>query len=132
VTTLLVDLTALDHLGSAQIALLVRIWKPLRKRDGRMIVQVTSDPIRDSFTAANLHLVWVLVFARDESLRVIRGATIPTQSPIRAGWRWGWIAACVAVVALVALIVSMVNRNAPQGAAGQPPVRGVTDSHFTP
>ena len=42
----IVDLTQLNYLGSAQLTLLVRVWKVIKGRDGQMIVELTdiADP----------------------------------------------------------------------------------------
>jgi anti-anti-sigma factor len=54
----IVDLTPLDYLGSAQLTLLVRIWKLLKGRDARMIVELKSPVVREVLKTAGLLNVW--------------------------------------------------------------------------
>jgi anti-anti-sigma factor len=58
---LLVDLSPLNYMGSAQVALLVRVWKMLKARDGKMVVQVHSDVVHKVLTIAGLHTLWDIV-----------------------------------------------------------------------
>ena len=53
-----VDLTPLDYLGSAQLTLLVRIWKLLKGRNARMIVELKSPVVREVLKTAGLLNVW--------------------------------------------------------------------------
>lgn len=57
---LLVDLTTLDYMGSAQVAMLVRVWKSIKPRNGAMAVQVKSPTVRQVLTIAGLHKLWLL------------------------------------------------------------------------
>jgi len=54
----LVDLTSLDYLGSAQLTLLVRVWKLLKGRNARMIVELKSPVVREVLKTAGLLNVW--------------------------------------------------------------------------
>jgi anti-anti-sigma factor len=54
----IVDLTPLDYLGSAQLTLLVRVWKLLKGRKARMIVELKSPVVREVLKTAGLLNVW--------------------------------------------------------------------------
>lgn len=65
---LLVDLTSLDYLGSAQVALLARIWKVLAAQNGAMSVQTNSPVVREVIRTAGLHRLWNLVDSHQKGL----------------------------------------------------------------
>jgi anti-anti-sigma factor len=67
-STLLVDLTSLDYLGSAQVALLARIWKVLAAQNGTMSVQTNSPVVREVIRTAGLHRLWSLVESQEQGL----------------------------------------------------------------
>ncbi|MEW4488672.1 STAS domain-containing protein [Thalassoglobus sp. JC818] len=54
----LVDLTQLDFMGSSLVALIVRIWREVKSRNGRLVV-VTSHPIvKETISLAGLDKIW--------------------------------------------------------------------------
>lgn len=57
----LVDLTALEYMGSSLVASIVRIWKAVREKNGRMVVVASNDRIADVLRATGLTKVWVVV-----------------------------------------------------------------------
>jgi anti-anti-sigma factor len=54
----IMDLSPLDYLGSAQVALLVRIWKAIKARNGRMVVYVTAPVVKEVLSTAGLAALW--------------------------------------------------------------------------
>jgi anti-anti-sigma factor len=68
-SSLLVDLTSLNYLGSAQVALLARIWKVLAAQNGAMAVQTNSPVVREVIRTAGLHRLWSLVESREQGLQ---------------------------------------------------------------
>ena len=74
--TVVVDLSQLDYMGSVQVALLVRLWKSIKNRKGRMVVQVTSPMVQEVLKTAGLDTLWDCAENRPEALHVlgIRGA----------------------------------------------------------
>src|SRR5262249_5312108 len=69
--TLIIDLTKLDYLGSAQLTLLVRLWKVIKGRDGRMIVELKTPVVREVLKTAGLLNVWEVVESRDAAFRLL-------------------------------------------------------------
>lgn len=57
----LVDLTALDYMGSSLVASIVRIWKAVKAQDGRMVVVASNERIVDVLKATGLTKVWTIV-----------------------------------------------------------------------
>jgi anti-anti-sigma factor len=66
--SILVDLAPLNYMGSALVALIVRIWKSVQEQEGRLVVVVQDDMVREVLTLAGLTKVWTIVGTRDEGL----------------------------------------------------------------
>lgn len=64
----LVDLSELNHMGSAMVALVVRIWKAATERDGRMVVVNRSDLVGEVLQISGLAGKWTIVPSRDDAL----------------------------------------------------------------
>lgn len=69
--TVVVDLSQLDYMGSVQVALLVRLWKSIKSRKGRMVVQVTSPIVQEVLKTAGLDKLWDFAETRPEALQVL-------------------------------------------------------------
>ena len=67
----IVDLTQLDYLGSAQLTVLVRIWKTIKERNGRMIVELKAPVVREVLKTAGLLNVWEFAESRDGAIRML-------------------------------------------------------------
>lgn len=102
-TSLLVDLTPLDFLGSAQVALLARIWKALSAQQGKMVVHVTSPVVRDVLKTAGLHRLWRIVESHEQGLEKLG----VNESGIRVvPTRWTIFPGLVALASLVVAAIS--------------------------
>ena len=65
--TVIVDLTPLNYMGSALVALIVRVWKVVKERDGQLVV-VNRDPlVFEVLRIAGLHNLWTIVETREEA-----------------------------------------------------------------
>lgn len=69
--SVVVDLSPLDYMGSAQVALLVRIWKSLKKMQGKMVVQCPGAMVREVLTIAGLKSLWNIVETREAALKAL-------------------------------------------------------------
>jgi len=67
----IVDLTTLDYLGSAQLTLLVRIWKTIKEYDGRMVVELKGSVVREVLKTAGLLNVWEVAQSRAEAFTML-------------------------------------------------------------
>ncbi|WP_437205772.1 STAS domain-containing protein [Planctomicrobium sp. SH664] len=54
----LVDLTPLDYMGSSIVALIVRVWKVVQSRQGKMVVVCTHPMVLEVLRLAGLDKVW--------------------------------------------------------------------------
>ena len=64
----LVDLTALDYMGSAMVASIVRIWKGIEASQGHMVVAVSSLGVREVLRVTGLNRVWTIKGSYDSAL----------------------------------------------------------------
>lgn len=68
---LFVDLTALSYMGSAQVALIVRIWKVVKDAGGKTVVAASAGAVREVIALARLDQHWTMVGSEEEGLRVL-------------------------------------------------------------
>jgi anti-anti-sigma factor len=64
----LVDLTALDYMGSSMVASIVRIWKAIEANQGRMVVAVSSMGVREVLRVTGLSRVWTITTSYEKAL----------------------------------------------------------------
>jgi anti-anti-sigma factor len=106
-TTLLVDLSPLEYLGSAQVALLARIWKVLSAQQGTMAVQTASPVVRDVLKTAGLHRLWKLVDSHEQGLQKL-GVNATGMHVVPARWTIG-----PGLTAIACLLLSTVTWKGP-------------------
>lgn len=95
----LVDLSDLNHMGSAMVALVVRIWKAVTEKGGRMVVVNRNDLVGEVLTISGLAGKWTIVPTRDEAL-----ASFGTPPRSRAGRNSGAGTALTIAAALLLLL----------------------------
>ena len=83
---LVVDLSRLTYIGSPQVALLVRLWKSVKKSNGRMSVECPNDTVCDALSIAGLHSLWQIVATRDAALNAI--GIVPPAPTTDSAWNW--------------------------------------------
>jgi anti-anti-sigma factor len=65
----MVDLTQMNHMGSAMVALIVRLWKSIKDRGGKMVVVNRNEMVFEVLRLASLHKVWTIVDSRESGMR---------------------------------------------------------------
>ncbi len=83
---LVVDLSRLSYIGSPQVALLVRLWKSLKRIQGRMCVACPAGTVRDSLSTTGLNSLWQIVATRDAALAAVGVSPELPVSP--SPWNW--------------------------------------------
>ncbi|MEX0704844.1 MAG: STAS domain-containing protein [Planctomycetales bacterium] len=107
---LLVDLSPLEYMGSAMVALVVRLWKSVKQQNKSMVV-VNRDPmVLEVLQLAGLHKIWTIVETREEGFRELgvagqRGGGPPGAAQGVAVLAVG-MAAAVGAVAGLGLLLS--------------------------
>jgi anti-anti-sigma factor len=96
---IIIDLNQLTFMGSSIVALIVRLWKTSKERDGNMIV-VNEDPVvNDVLEVAGLAKVWTIVKSLDEANVMVRQPpyAIKSNRPTFLLAILGWVAAAGSV-----------------------------------
>lgn len=70
---LLVDLCALNYMGSAQVALVVRMFKTIKEKNGKMVVANRDPMVLEVLSLAGLNKVWTIVDSRERALSMLGG-----------------------------------------------------------
>jgi anti-anti-sigma factor len=100
----LIDLSPLDYMGSAQVALLVRLWKAVQNRGGRVVVVCAEGVPEEVLRLAGLNKVWTIVRTRPQGLKqlgVLEGGGTEPKTPVVAVL--GLLFSLAAVVGLLLL-----------------------------
>lgn len=99
----LVDLTELNHMGSAMVALVVRIWKAANEKDGRMIVVNRHELVGEVLQISGLAAKWTIVPTRDEALASFGGGGYAGADGSRTGLLLTVLSAVLLLVSILAL-----------------------------
>ena len=65
VRVVIVDLTPLNYMGSALVALIVRVWKTVKEREGQFVVVSTDPMVFEVLKIAGLSSLWTVVETRE-------------------------------------------------------------------
>ena len=76
----LVDLDALSYMGSAMVALVVRLWKAAKERKGKIAVVNSDAMVLEVLKLAGLEKVWTIVDTREEGLKSIGASSRQIRS----------------------------------------------------
>ena len=82
---IVVDLSALKYMGSAMVALIVRIWKAVNGRSGRMVVVNNNGIVQEVLRIAGLEKVWTIVSTREEAIRELGVGSQPSEKSATVG-----------------------------------------------
>jgi anti-anti-sigma factor len=120
--SVLVDLCHLDYMGSAQVALVVRIFKAIKERGGKLIVSNRHPMVLEVLSLAGLNKLWTIVDSRAIGLKQLGVTESPVTSDGAASnadsSHFGF-----AVGSLLGLLVGLVGLGlAMTGVTGQPPL----------
>uniref|UniRef100_A0A7C4QTF6 Anti-sigma factor antagonist n=1 Tax=Schlesneria paludicola TaxID=360056 RepID=A0A7C4QTF6_9PLAN len=106
--SLLVDLSLLNYMGSAQVALVVRLFKVVKERHGKMVVVARDPLVREVLTLAGLDKLWVITDDMNDAL-----AELGWGSPAAAATsRWLGILGSVCVAVSVAGLAAVLTKAA--------------------
>jgi len=103
----LIDLCQLDYMGSAQVALMVRVYKAVKEKSGTMVVANRHPVVQEVLTLAGLNKLWTILGSREEGLRSLggdpgRSAASQAATPANSN------AGTLVLVALVAAVIGSV------------------------
>lgn len=103
---LLVDLTALHYMGSSQVALVVRLYKVVKERRGKMVVVVHDPMVHEVLKLAGLDKLWTITNKLEDALSELGG--MGATSAVASRWCGGLGVVCLlcSLVGLVAVLWS--------------------------
>ncbi len=91
----LVDLTSLSYMGSAMVALIVRLYKTVNSRGGKMVVVNQHELVFEVLKLAGLTKLWTIVGTRAEAFSSMGVKATPVSSVEPAACKraaWGsWL-----------------------------------------
>ena len=102
----LVDLTAMTYIGSSTIALLVRVWKMVQSRQGKMVVVTAHLNVLEVIRLAGLDQVWTI----EPSLELARKRLHVHQRNVGSSpsSMWMVVAICGAVCMIAGVLLAVV------------------------
>lgn len=112
---LLVDLCALNYMGSAQVALVVRMFKTVKEKNGKMVVANRDPMVLEVLTLAGLNKVWTIVDSRERAMSMLGGSSLMSGSGGGGGGDSeanplpGMIAIVAAVAAAIFVVLHLAN-----------------------
>ncbi len=109
---IIVDLSPLSYMGSAMVALIVRVWKAAQAKDGKISVVCSHDGVKEVLKLASLDKVWSIVKTREEARSALglKGTSnLTSSSKADAASNAGWIVAGFLMVACIGLAVVAFN-----------------------
>lgn len=112
---LLVDLTPLNYMGSSQVALIVRLWKTLKAKSGKLVVLVTSDVVEKVLTIAGLNTLWDIVGTESEAYAALGVSSADLEAHIAGSSSFTWAAPISAAFLLACAGLWIAGLNGLQG-----------------
>ena len=100
----LMDLTRLEFMGSSVVALIVKLWKAVQEKDGRMVVVNSNLMIGEVLEIAGLTRIWEIVDSHEEAEYILGVNKFSPASPMSAFFLaiLGWVAAAGALLFVAA------------------------------
>jgi anti-anti-sigma factor len=97
--SVMVDLTELNYMGSAMVALIVRLWKSVKEKNGKMVVVNNNEMVYEVLKLAGLHKVWTIVDSREEGF-----SKLGVSGNVGSGLSGGGSGSGLLIVGVVALV----------------------------
>lgn len=112
---MIVDLSHLNYMGSAMVALIVRVWKATTAKKGKMTVVCPHPGVQEVIRLASLDKHWAMVQTVEEGRESLglskRKAS--NSDPVQDAARWKTVAVgtlCVLSLVLLGVVVYALNR----------------------
>lgn len=109
---LLVDLCPLSYMGSAQVALVVRMFKAVKEKGGKMVVANQNPMVLEVLTLAGLNKVWTIVDSRERGLSMLGGGGRSSSSTAQLEEESslpGAVAMVAVFIAALFLVIHLAN-----------------------
>jgi len=102
----LIDLSPMHYMGSAMVALIVRIWKAVNDRGGRVVVVVADDMVLKVINLAGLDKVWTIASTREDGLRKLGARVRPGSSAGSSEAAGSGASAITVVISVLGMLVA--------------------------
>ena len=106
---LMVDLSALDYMGSAMVALLIRLWKASGAENGQMVVVNREQMVKEVLVLAGLSKIWKIVGSRDAAVQEMDLPEPPERVRVRSRRIIGILASLMAFIGIGFGMVFLIN-----------------------
>ena len=114
----LVDLTQLNFMGSSMVALIVRIWKEIKSKEGKLVVVTANDVVRETINLAGLDKIWEIRPTVEAAYRALKlpgvnaetGELTVSKGGVSWNERFAWIAIVLTLIAILAISVYVMDR----------------------
>lgn len=118
--SMIVDLSQLNYMGSAMVALIVRVWKATVAKKGKLSVICPHAEVREVLQVASLDKHWAIVDTLEEARTSLGvswngGSSLPAGSSQSGPWKTiALVSLGVLLVTGIALAVTLFNQQAKQ------------------
>jgi anti-anti-sigma factor len=72
-TNLVIDLALGEYLGTAMLGAVVKLWKRVSQRGGRLALCNVSENVAQVLRVTKLHAIWPIYNSRDQALAAVGG-----------------------------------------------------------
>ena len=99
----LVDLSALTTMGSAMVALVIKLWKGAQEHRRLMVVVNSNGLVNEVLKISGLADVWTIVPTREDAIRTLGTVTKPAaeSADVLLISLFGWLALAGAILGLI-------------------------------
>lgn len=102
----IVDLSPLNYMGSAMVALIVRVWKATQAKQGKIAVVCPHEGVKEVLKLASLDKVWAITENQDQARSILGirgGSSSSSSSSGGSGINAGWIVAGILLIACIGM-----------------------------
>ena len=100
---LLIDLSALNYMGSSMVAMIVRCWKSLKENKEKFVVVSDSDVVREVLQLSGLAKMWTIAPSTEAGLKTL--GIKPESGGSSGAETWGARIGIVATLTAIAGII---------------------------
>lgn len=105
----IIDLTELSHMGSAMVALVVRVWKAVSEKNGKMIVVNQNDFVGEVLDVSGLADKWTIVGSRDQAQQSFSGGGSAPSTVIPGETKAGVVLSILSGVFLLLALLGLAD-----------------------
>ena len=116
----LVDLSSLNHMGSALVALVVRVWKVVTEQEGEMVVVNHNEFVGEVLSIAGLANRWRIVPTREQAIEELCPGASHLSNSQPGSRRLSLFVGAVALTAGILAFLDLIMDGAAAESLGRP------------